>query len=140
MKLPVFLLILAVSAVAYAKNRVMYTVIQDPLKPQTDLYVIPDYKKPSTKKLIEYNVGHYASSPDMIVWMKGKKLFVITDFEEMTKIVISEEATGFWLKEGVLFYTIIRGKSQVLNVVHDPKTLSRIEVVSGYNDYGLDND
>jgi hypothetical protein len=145
------LLICGLSTVAFAKNKVLYTELvpsADTEKPpQYDLFVIPDQKKPQTKKNIERGVFSYASNADCIVYLHDSaesNLYIITDFVSMSKILVASHVANFNLKNGSLYYvqTEKAGEKIFKNlfVISDFKSLAKTELARHINDFQADLD
>ncbi|MGZ3690991.1 MAG: hypothetical protein ACXVAX_05795 [Pseudobdellovibrio sp.] len=124
----------------FAKTKIVFTELPDAKKLPV-LYVITDYKKP-VQRLISADIVSFASSEDVIAYIdKDSKLYLITDFSNLSKNFIADGVTEFRIHNGVVFYTRTTPNNPVtLNVVYDLKGFSKTELLSGYHQYSLDSD
>lgn len=145
-----FSVVLFLSSIAFAKNKVIYTVEvpqTDPKKPAIyDLFVITDFKAPNPRQ-IDRGRFSFVSSSDVIAFTREgsteNKLFVITNFTTLNKIEVASAVDQVRIQNNSLFYTQYEkvGDKVVRNlyVITDFKTLIKYKVQGDINDFELDS-
>lgn len=126
---------------AFSKNKILFTTPNADRKKLDDLNIILDYKKGSpSKKQIDTQVGNsYASTEEFIVYLKEGSLFLIKDFDYLSKISIASNVVSFKIDNGNLYYeTTTVPAIKTLWLMTDFKNLKPIEIIQGYNTYGID--
>lgn len=128
------------SMLAVAKNKILFTLPNSDPKKSDDLYILLDYKKGSSaKKQIETQVGtSYASTEEFIVYLKEGTLFLIKDFDYLGKNSIVNHVVSYKINNGALYYETLVNNVKTLWVITDIKNLKPIEIIQGYNSYGID--
>lgn len=121
-----------------AKNKVAYIEKQTDPKVQPNFYIINDFKKPSSKKLIDSGIDSYTTTDDYVLYLKSGNLYIITDFETHRKILISANVRDYSSRKGMLFYTVVNSDTNTLYVITDFKALVKSEVVSNFSSYHVD--
>lgn len=134
-----FLIALLLGSVAFARNKIVYIEKQTNPKILPNFYVINDFKKPNSKKVIENGIDSYTSTDDYIVYLKGGSLFIITDFESFAKVLVSDNVVDYKTRKGMLFYTRVVNNVNTVFAITDFKTLAKIEVVSNFASYNVDD-
>lgn len=133
-----FLIALLFSTAVFAKNKILY--IEKPTDPKSppNFYVINDFKKPFSKKLIDSSIDSYASTDDYVVYLKAGNLYIITDFDTYNKVLVTDFVTEYKLRKGMLFYTRSTNLGVIAYVVTDFKNLTKHEIVSNFISYNID--
>jgi hypothetical protein len=145
-----FSIIFLISSIAFAKNKVLYTVevpSSDPKKPSTyDLFVTLDFKTPSGR-LIDRGRFSFVSSSDIIAYVREgnaeNKLFVITNFQTLNKVEVASAVDEIRIQNNSLFYTQFEkvGDKVIRNlyVITDFKTLIKYKVQTDIAQFDLDS-
>lgn len=142
MKLLFILMVCLFSITVFSKNKILFTTPNTNPKKPDDLNIILDYKKgSSSKKQIDTQVGNsYASTEEFVVYLKEGTLVLIKDFEYFGKNTIASNVISFKIDKGNLYYeTQTLSGVKTLWLISDFKNLRPIEVVNGYNTYGIDH-
>ena len=141
MKIIFILMTCLFSMSAFSKNKILFaTPNANPKKPD-DLNIILDYKKgSSSKKQIDTQVGNaYGSTEEFVVYLKEGTLYLIKDFDYLSKNSIASNVVSFKISNGSLYYeTATTTGIRTLWIITDFKNLKSIEIVQGYNSYGID--
>ncbi len=141
MKLFFILIACLFSVSAFSKNKILFTTPNANPKKPDDLNIILDYKKgSSSKKLIDNQVGNsYASTEEFVVYLKDGTLYLIKDFDYLSKNSISSNVIDFKIENGILYYeTVTLTGIKTLWMITDFKNLKPIEIIQGYNSYSTD--
>lgn len=141
MKFLFILMVCLFSTSVFSKNKILFTTPNADRKKLDDLNIILDYKKgSSSKKQIDTQVGNsYASTEEFVVYLKEGNLFLIKDFDYLSKNTIAGNVVNFKIDKGNLYYeTQTLAGVKTLWLMTDFKNLRPIEVVQGYNTYGID--
>ncbi|MBY0555485.1 hypothetical protein K2P97_13220 [bacterium] len=133
-----FLIVFLFGTFAFSKNKIVYIEKQSNPKVPPNFYAIPDFKKPSSRKLIDNDIGTYTSTDDYIVYQKGEQLYIITDFDTYNKILVSDNVVDYRTRKGMLLYTRVINNTNTVFAITDFKTLSKIEVISNFISYNID--
>lgn len=145
-----FSIVFLLSSLAFAKNKVLYTVEvpgTDPKKPpQYDLFVMNDFKAVGTR-VIDRGRFSFVSSSDIIAYVREgnaeDKLFIITNFVNFNKIEIAAAVDSVKIQNNSLFYTQLEkvGDKVIRNlyVITDFKTLIKYKVQSDISSYDVDS-
>ncbi len=136
----VFLIVFAFSLSAFSKNKILFTLPNSDPKKSDDLYILLDYKKGSSaKKQIEAQVGSsFASTEEFIVYLKDGTLILIKDFDYLGKNSIANHVVSYKINNGTLYYETFVNNVKTLWMITDIKNLKPIEIIQGYNSYGID--
>jgi hypothetical protein len=141
MKLLLILMSCLISMSAFSKNKILFTTPNADRKKPDDLNIILDYKKgSSSKKLIDTQVGgYYGSTEEFVVYLKEGGLIIVKDFDYLAKNAIASNVVSFKIDNGNLYYeTMTQSGIKTLWLITDFKNLKPIEIVQGYNTYGID--
>ncbi|MBC7753040.1 MAG: hypothetical protein H7Z71_02305 [Moraxellaceae bacterium] len=142
------LVVFLFASIVFAKNKVLYTVDTVPLdekEPKVELRVLTDFKIP-TSRLIDTGRFSYASSNDFIAYVKENvkesPLYIITNFQTLSKVLIAEKVSEFRIENNVLFYVQNEKEGDkivsVLYAISDFKTLIKHKVQHGLNSFRVD--
>ncbi len=126
---------------AFSKNKILFTTPNADRKKPDDLNIILDYKKgSSSKKQIDTQVGNsYGSTEEFVVYLKEGNLVLIKDFDYLSKVTIAANVASFKIDKGDLYYeTVTLTGIKTLWLMTDFKNLKPIEIIQGYNSYGID--
>lgn len=133
-----FVVAFLLTSVCFSKNKVLFIEKSNNPKIPPNFIAINDFKKPSSKKIIDASIDSYASNDDFIVYLKNSSLYIITDFETYNKILISDSVSEYKIRKGMLFYSRVINNTVTLFAITDFKTLTKQEVVSNYISYNID--
>lgn len=141
MRFSLFIVVLLYSALSFSRNKIVYTVAPLDPKKLPDLYVLLDYKKGvNSKRFIESEVLGFANTEEFIVYInKDRKLFLIKEFDSLTKNLIAEKVSGLRIKDGRLFYeTVSDAGIKTLWSIPDLQNLRPTDLLQGYLSHSLD--
>jgi hypothetical protein len=106
MKVFFILIVCLFSVSVFPKNKILFTTPNANPKKPDDLNLILDYKKGSaSKKLIDNEVGNsYGSTEEFVVYQKEGTLYLIKDFDYLSKNSIASNVISFKISNGDLYY------------------------------------
>jgi hypothetical protein len=74
------------------------------------------------------------------VYLKEGILYLIKDFDYLSKNSIASNVVSFKISDGNLYYeTVTLTGIKTLWIITDIKNLKPIEIIQGYNSYGTDH-